>query len=51
VSLMIHQSSSQIASVREKQDAESRDRFNFFDLELLKVTFITSKAGDTFIKQ
>lgn len=36
MTLMIHQSSSQIASVRAKQHAESRDRFNFFDLELLK---------------
>jgi hypothetical protein len=47
LTLMIRQSSSQFASVREKQHAESRDRFNFFDLELLKVTFITSNAGDT----
>jgi hypothetical protein len=44
LSLIVQQSSSQLASLRDKEEAESRDRLNFFDLDLLKVTFITENA-------
>lgn len=36
MSLMVQQSASQQSSIRAKLEAESKDRFNFFDLDLLK---------------
>lgn len=36
MSLMVQQSASQFSNFQAKHEAESRDRFNFFDLELLK---------------
>ncbi|KAJ4451812.1 hypothetical protein ANN_03286 [Periplaneta americana] len=37
--VMVSQSSGQLSRFREKQKAENSDRFNFFDLELLKEPF------------
>jgi hypothetical protein len=41
---MVQQSASQPSSLRAKVEAESRDRLNFFDLELLKVIFKHQKC-------
>uniref|UniRef100_A0A1V1FYH4 Putative serine protease 27 n=1 Tax=Reticulitermes speratus TaxID=60591 RepID=A0A1V1FYH4_9NEOP len=45
MSLMVQQSAGQLSSLRVKQEAESKDRFNFFDLELLKV-LASSQLGN-----
>ena len=44
MSLMVQHSASQHSSLRAKIEAESKDRFNFFDLDLLKVTFEHQKC-------